>query len=505
MPGGSRSLPGRPNLRYLRLEAKRRVAAGEFASLHEAQVAIARGHGQPSWAVLKQIVCAQAEQESHALAQLRWVISRFSGAGQPGWAAPGEDEIREHFDDRFLAVIPEGTLIAEIGKVAANLRGELVVVRQSPLQAQVELEGLQCIAAVEAEPPHRLTGLRGLALGSRIRDPRVATSAPVRHQGEVPAEVPRIADQAFAELGLVALVVAGGNPDTPAWVFAKGWADLDRDEALNTSHRFPAPGVAALVTTTAALRLVADGRLGLDNQANDHLRTVRLADDTITVRELLSHTAGVDNPIPMYADAVPDLMTLMGPVITCTGPRGEVRPSNGGCAVLGQLIADVTGTPYADAVTGLVLVPLGLRDSSFPARPADIGPGAVTGYNLTLEGRFAPVPARISTIQAAAGLWSTGADLVRLGHGWSSLLPGSLAREALRPQAEPAAGGSQAGLGWLLSPRGDTALHAGGGYDATASLTIRIRDNRTHVVLTSRMIPVNSIDIRLLRTWTNPS
>ena len=44
MPGGSRSLPGRPSLRYLKLEAKRRVAAGEFPSLHEAQVAIAREH-----------------------------------------------------------------------------------------------------------------------------------------------------------------------------------------------------------------------------------------------------------------------------------------------------------------------------------------------------------------------------------------------------------------------------------------------------------------------------
>ncbi len=51
MPGqaNSRSLPGRPNLRHLKLEAKRRLAAGEFGSLHEAQVAIAREHGWPGW------------------------------------------------------------------------------------------------------------------------------------------------------------------------------------------------------------------------------------------------------------------------------------------------------------------------------------------------------------------------------------------------------------------------------------------------------------------------
>jgi hypothetical protein len=64
MPGGSRSLPGRPNLRHLKLEAKRRATAGEFPTLHEAQVAIARQRGLPTWAALKQRV--STEQESYA-------------------------------------------------------------------------------------------------------------------------------------------------------------------------------------------------------------------------------------------------------------------------------------------------------------------------------------------------------------------------------------------------------------------------------------------------------
>ena len=41
--------------------------------------------------------------------------------------------------------------------------------------------------------------------------------------------------------------------------------------------------------------------------------------------------------------------------------------------MLGQLIADVTGVPYAQAATELVLEPLGLTGSSFPARPPDLG------------------------------------------------------------------------------------------------------------------------------------
>ena len=75
-----RTLPARPSLRHLKLEAKRRLAAGEFNTLHDAQTAIAREHGLSSWARLKQ-ACTCG---SHALAHLLWVAERFAGAGRPG-------------------------------------------------------------------------------------------------------------------------------------------------------------------------------------------------------------------------------------------------------------------------------------------------------------------------------------------------------------------------------------------------------------------------------------
>ena len=81
MPGGSRSLPGHPSLRHLKLEAKRRLAAGEFPTLHDAQVAIAREHGLPTWAALKQRV--SDIPDSHAYPPLDH--RRFQAADQPGW------------------------------------------------------------------------------------------------------------------------------------------------------------------------------------------------------------------------------------------------------------------------------------------------------------------------------------------------------------------------------------------------------------------------------------
>ncbi len=140
--------PACSNLRFLKLEAKRRLAAGEFPALHDAQVAIAWEHGLPSWTALKQRICAQSAQDCLALPQLGWVITRFRYADQPGWTAPGEQELQQHFAPEFLAALPARQLIASIGGVAPVLREELAVVTQTPLTAQVQLGGLDVFVSV---------------------------------------------------------------------------------------------------------------------------------------------------------------------------------------------------------------------------------------------------------------------------------------------------------------------------------------------------------------------
>ncbi len=490
-----RALPSRPSLRYLKLEAKRRLRTGEFLALHEAQLAIAREHGLPSWPALKQLIARTPGTESHALTQLRWVISRFRAADGPEWAAPSDRELRDHFTGPFLSQIPPGELIAAIAGLAAALREDLVVTGETPLAAGIRLAGLQIVAQVEAGPPHRLAGLRQFPLGSRITDTRVAVPV-TRSRGDVPAAAAGIADAAFAELGLTGLVLAGGGPRTPMWAAATGWADLDRAEILETSHRFPAYQVTKLITATAVLRLIADGRAGLDNQANDYLRTLRLADETVTVRELLTHTGGVDNPAESFAEAVPDLLALYGPLLPCSGTRGAFRHSDGGYAALGQLAADLTGVPYAEAAARLVLRPLGMSGSAFPAGWP--GTDAVTGYGVTPEGRFAPAPARVCTVPAAGGLWATADDLIRFGCRWSSLLPRALAREALTPQtAGPSVGGAM-GLGWIVNESIGIIGHAGDGPGASASLIIPMDTSQVHIALANRRIPIEPVNARML-------
>jgi CubicO group peptidase (beta-lactamase class C family) len=497
---GQRALPPQASLRYLKLEAKRRLAAGEFAALHEAQLAIAREHGLPSWTALKHAIAAAHRNDGHALAQLRWIISRFGEAGAPGWAAPGEAELREHFADGFLATVPPEELVAMIVDLGAELREELIVTGATPFTAQGKIGGQLVAAATESSPPHRLTAVRLRRLGARISDPRTA-SPRVAISGEVPAPVPAMAVSAVAELGLPGLALAGGatgqdRSPGPVWSAATGWADLEDAEVLRTGHRFPAYQITTVITAVAVLRLVGDGRLGLDDAANRHLRTVRLSDDAVTVRELLLHTGGVEDPPALFAPSVPGLIEVTGPVLACTGDRGAFDYSHAGYAALGQLLSHLTGWPYTEAVSRLVLRPLGMNRSWYPESwpSAD----AVTGYDVTPDGSFKPLPGSVCVFPAAGGLWVTAGDLARFGLAWSSLLPRALAGEALRPQAVRPTGASS-GLGWIVNKSAGLAGHAGDGPCGVASLLVPLSGGHVQVALANRQILVEPFNAEVLR------
>jgi CubicO group peptidase (beta-lactamase class C family) len=266
--------------------------------------------------------------------------------------------------------------------------------------------------------------------------------------------------------------------------------------------RWPAYGVTRLITAAAVLRLAAEGRVRLDDPANDHLRTVRLADGAVTIRELLSYAGGVDTPAlgSGYADTVPALASLFGPVLPCSGNRGTAsRGRHGDYAALGQLIADVTGSDYAVAVARLVLGPLGMASSTFPASWPHDDPDAVTGYELEPDGTFLPDLDDVAVIPAAAGLWTTAADLIKFCTGWSSLLPDDLAGEALRPQAAEADGPGQAGLGWRLNTSRGFAFEVGNGPGGSSSLIVKAGDGRAYVALTNRKAPqVAALNVRVL-------
>ena len=446
----------------------------------------------------------RASQARPVLAQARWVISRFGEAGTPRWRVPGDSELREHFGDHFLSLVPAETIVRTLTGVVSRLREDLVITLETPLRLRARIGGLQLEAAAAADPPHRLTGLRLYPLGERVTDPR--TGAPsTRTSGRVPGQAAAVAEEALAELGLPGLVLAGAAAGAArttgpgGWPHAAGpaWRGQGAEGLLNPDHWFPAYSVTKLITATVVLRFAADGR-ARPRRPGQRPPAHRPA------RRRRRHRPGPPHPYRgggqpgravRRAGAGPGHADRAGR--GADGPRGTFSYSNGGYALLGQLIADMTGGTYPEAAAGLVLGPLGMSRSSFPASwPAT---GAVTGYRLADDGSFGPAPAQVCTIPAAGGLWTTGADLVRFGLGWASLLPAALAREALRPQAARDSTGADMGLGWLLNEPKDVCGHAGGGPGAASSLIIRMSTGQPSVALANRLVPVEPVNARLVR------
>jgi CubicO group peptidase (beta-lactamase class C family) len=214
---------------------------------------------------------------------------------------------------------------------------------------------------------------------------------------------------------------------------------------------FPACSISKHVAAFGTLRLVADGVLDLDTDVNAYLSAWQLpGTGTVTVRQLLAHTAGLTkNWFPGYpaGDPVPSLpQTLRGeppantPTVRRELPPGtDFRYSGSHYAVLEQLLTDVTGTPFDKLMATLVLEPVGMADSSYDQHfPYEHRERAARGHRGGI-----PVPGGWHTQpeMAGAGLWSTPADLVRLElevgravAGESALLPRDLATQMVTPQ-----------------------------------------------------------------------
>jgi CubicO group peptidase (beta-lactamase class C family) len=497
----SRSLPDQPSLRFLKAEAHRRLSAGEFTALWEAYLAIAREHGFPSWAALKQVAGAsQPDPDEAVLDHLSWVVSRLAGASQPDWTPPAEQELAEHFEQSFLDLEISGRLIEALSMMArtGRLRDEVTVITQRARFLRARAGDVRIETAGAGEPPHRLRGILAHRVGASVADARVA-APPADVAGQVPQAVVAVAEAALGEFGLPGLVLAGADDHGKPWVLARGWARLDPQEPLHTTRRFPVYTVSTLITATAVLRLAADGRLDLDAPANDHLRTIRLADGDVTVRDLLTRSDGLA-PLPeAFAETVPGLAELTGPVLASSGTRGTIAGGLAGYAALGALIADITGSPYPQAAARLVLDPLGMSGSSFPARWPAADERAVGCHTLDPSGAFVPAPAKVATVPAALGLWTTAADLVRFGLGWTTLLTAPLAEEAIRPLARPSASSEGGfGLGWQINESRGVAAATGVAHGAAASLAVKLDSGKVHIALTNRGIPIEEVNGRVV-------
>lgn len=244
------------------------------------------------------------------------------------------------------------------------------------------------------------------------------------------------------------------------WARAYGVRDAGTHEPVTTETVFQAGALGQAVVAAAALRLVAQGRLDLDEDVNARLKTWKVPSNefsnqgTVTLHGLLTHTAGFpEGSLPGYSRnrRPPSLLDLLAGRASAMSAavepdavpgQGFPRPSEAGLAVLQQLLEDVTETPFAALMSELVLGPLEMAHSVFESPdPKGLPAPAASGYDR--EGRPVEGGSLVYPASSAAGLWTNPSEVVSfledlmraaMGRG-GRVLPPDPARSMLTPQA----------------------------------------------------------------------
>lgn len=233
----------------------------------------------------------------------------------------------------------------------------------------------------------------------------------------------------MAELGVPAVSVAVIHDGRIDWARAWGLADVETGREATPETLFQAASMSKPLAALLALVLADEGVVSIDADVNESLRSWKVpaneftAKQPVTLRGLLSHTAGVTvHGFPGYApgteiptpvqvlDAEPPTNTA--PIRVDTEPGTLWRYSGGGYTIAQQMLEDVTGVPYATLLQQRVLEPLGMSSStSEQPLPARLHERAATAYRSNgsaVRGRFHTYPE-----MAAAGLWTTPSDYAR--------------------------------------------------------------------------------------------
>ena len=246
------------------------------------------------------------------------------------------------------------------------------------------------------------------------------------------------------------------------WTEAYGEADGQTHRPLTPETVFQAGGLAEMMTAAAAFRLAEKGAIDLDGDVRERLKSWSFPADAVlppgrlTLRRLLTHSAGLseqrlegydpDEVRPMIPQVLSGLKPARNAPIWSPSRFGAGRKawtSEGGYALVQQVLEDVSGLPFEALMKQTVLDPLGLKNTFFAADP-DESRAAAAAVGHTREGAALPGRWRRYPELAAKGLWTTAADfagflcrLMReaLGEEGGILSPAS-ARALLAPQIE---------------------------------------------------------------------
>jgi CubicO group peptidase (beta-lactamase class C family) len=229
--------------------------------------------------------------------------------------------------------------------------------------------------------------------------------------------------------------------------------------------------------TSACMLLVDEGKLALDAPVQRYLPAFRgSGKDSVTVRELLTHSSGLPDWRPLYREA-PTRAAALALVDTTPliQPPGAVYfYSDLGAIVLMQVVEAVAGEPLDRFLATRLFGPLGMPATRYLPPPRWRHLIAPTEKDTTFRGRFLvgevhdANAGRLEGVSGHAGLFSNALDLSRFaamllnGGAWDNvqLIRSETVAEFTRRQDIPV--GSSRALGWDTPTEPRTSISSAG-------------------------------------------
>jgi CubicO group peptidase (beta-lactamase class C family) len=200
-----------------------------------------------------------------------------------------------------------------------------------------------------------------------------------------------------------------------AWSGAVGTADYESQRAATPDTQYRVGSITKTFTATAIMQLRAEGRLDLDDRLEQHLDGV--AEGSPTIRRLLSHLSGLQREAgEMFVTGEsPTEDELASHLELVLAPGEQHHYSNLAFALLGRVVARLSGRPYTAYIDERIIEPLGLdRTTWLPHQPKAQG-YLVDEYAGTV---WQEPETDLAGTAAAGQLWSTVEDLCR----WAAFL-----------------------------------------------------------------------------------
>ena len=176
-------------------------------------------------------------------------------------------------------------------------------------------------------------------------------------------------------------------------IIRKAFGNAGKNEKMTTKHLFDIASLTKVIGTTTSVMLLVDNELiSIDDPVCRYIKAFETSDKrTITIRHLLTHTAGLNEWYPLYyvsSDKQETYKLIEG--LPLKYPVGERRSySDLGYVLLGEIIENVTGMPLDQFMKQNIFGPLRMKNTTYnPLKKGRFKKIASTSYGNPYEKRM---------------------------------------------------------------------------------------------------------------------